>query len=118
MAAQIAIRMLTENPYATAQELPIKFLVLINSAVPPCIMPLDGQEITNIPIEEAPILQMLFDIFKANPADYTDKARPAKLANGRKVRKRGPPCVVNKPTNNKNAHSTGLGKRHTLHDFF
>ncbi|KAJ4415839.1 hypothetical protein N0V82_007099 [Gnomoniopsis sp. IMI 355080] len=85
MAAQIAIRMLTENPYATAQELPIKFLVLINSAVPPCIMPLDGQEITSIPIEEAPILQMLFDIFKANPADYTDKARPAKLANGRKV---------------------------------
>lgn len=85
MAAQIAIRFITENPFATAQELPIKFLVLINSAVPPCIMPLDGQEITDIPIEEAPTFQMLFDIFKADPSDWKDKARPAKLANGRKV---------------------------------
>lgn len=86
MAAQIAIRFITENPFATTQELPIKFLILINSAVPPCIMPIDGQEITDIPIEEAPIFQMLFDIFKANPSDYKDKARPAKLANDRKVR--------------------------------
>lgn len=86
MAAQIAIRLLMENPYATPQELPIKFLVLINSAVPPFIMPLHGEEVTDIPIEEAPMLQMLFDIFKANPADHLDKARPAKLANGRQVR--------------------------------
>lgn len=85
MAAQIAIRYLTENPFATTQELPIKFVVLINSAVPPCIMPVDGEEVTEIPIEETPIFQMLFDIFKANPADYKDTARPAKLANGRKV---------------------------------
>lgn len=85
MAAQIAIRLLMENPYATPQELPIKFLVLINSAVPPFIMPLDGQEITEIPIEEAPKLQMLFDVFKANPADHLDKARPAKLTDGRQV---------------------------------
>lgn len=86
MAAQIAIRLLMENPYATPQELPIKFLVLINSAVPPLIMPLDGQEVTYIPIEEAPKLQMLFDVFKANPADHLDKIRPATLANGRQVR--------------------------------
>lgn len=86
MAAQIALRFITENPFATSQELPIKFLVLINSAVPPCIMPLDGQEVTDITIEEAPTFQMLFDIFKANPSDWKDKARPAKLANGRKVR--------------------------------
>lgn len=87
MAAQIAIRLLLENPYATPQELPIKFVVLINSAVPPFIMPLDGQEVTHIPIEESPKLQMLFDVFKANPADHLEKARPAKLANGRQVRK-------------------------------
>lgn len=86
MAAQIAIRLLLDNPYATPQELPIKFLVLINSAVPPFIMPLDGEEVTDISIEEAPKLQMLFDVFKANPADHLDKARPAKLANGRQVR--------------------------------
>ncbi|KAL1869098.1 hypothetical protein Daus18300_005634 [Diaporthe australafricana] len=85
MAAQIAIRLLMENPYATPQELPIKFLVLINSAVPPFIMPLDGQEVTDIPIEEAPKLQMLFDVFKANPADHLEKARPAKLGDGRQV---------------------------------
>lgn len=89
MAAQIALRLITENPFATPQELPIKFLVLINSAVPPCIMPLDGQQITEIPIEEAPTFQMLFDIFKADPSDWRDKARPAKLANGRKVRMSG-----------------------------
>lgn len=88
MAAQIALRFITENPFATSQELPIKFLVLINSAVPPCIMPLEGQEVTDIPIEEAPTFQMLFDIFKADPSDWKDKARPAKLANGRKVRMR------------------------------
>lgn len=86
MAAQIAIRLLMENPYATPQELPIKFLILINSAVPPFIMPLDGEEVTDIPISEAPMLQMLFDIFKANPADHMESARPAKLANGRQVR--------------------------------
>lgn len=85
MAAQIAIRFLTENPFATTQELPIKFLVLINSAVPPCIMPLDGQVVTDIPIAEAPTFQMLFDIFKADPSDWKDKARPAQLPNGRKV---------------------------------
>lgn len=94
MAAQIALRFINENPFATAQELPIKFLVLINSAVPPCIMPLDGQEATGIPIEEAPTFQMLFDIFKANPSDWKDKARPAKLPNGRKVRTRGLQPVV------------------------
>lgn len=88
MAAQIAIRLLIENPYATPQELPIKFLVLINSAVPPFIMPLEGEEVTDISIDEAPQLQMLFDVFKANPADHMDKARPAKLANGRQVRPR------------------------------
>lgn len=85
MAAQIAIRLLMENPYATPQELPIKFVILINSAVPPFIMPLEGQEFTHIPIEESPKLQMLFDVFKANPADHLDKVRPAKLANGRQV---------------------------------
>lgn len=85
MAAQIALRLISENPFATAQELPIKFLVLINSAVPPNIMPIDGQEIRDIPIEEAPLLQMLFDIFKATPSDYKDTARPAELANGRQV---------------------------------
>lgn len=86
MAAQIAIRLLMENPYATPQELPIKFLVLINSAVPPFIMPLDGEEVTDISIDESPKLQMLFDIFKANPADHLESARPATLANGRQVR--------------------------------
>lgn len=91
MAAQIAIRLLMDNPYATPQELPIKFLVLINSAVPPFIMPLDGQEVTDISIEESPKLQMLFDVFKANPADHLEKARPAKLANGRQVRTERPP---------------------------
>lgn len=90
MAAQIAIRFITENPFATAQELPIKFLVLINAAVPPCIMPLDGQEATDIPIEEAPTFQMLFDIFKADPSDWKDKARPAMLPSGRKVGGRCP----------------------------
>ncbi|POS76181.1 hypothetical protein DHEL01_v205431 [Diaporthe helianthi] len=85
MAAQIAIRLLMENPYATPQELPIKFLILINSAVPPFIMPLDGEEVTHIPIEEAPKLQMLFDVFKANPADHLEKARPATLSNGRQA---------------------------------
>lgn len=86
MAAQIAIRLLMENPYATPQELPIKFVILINSAVPPFIMPLDGQEVTEMSIEESPKLQMLFDVFKANPADHLEKAKPAKLANGRHVR--------------------------------
>lgn len=87
MAAQIAIRLTKENPYATPQELPIKFVILINSAVPPNIMPLEEQEsITDIPIKDAPLLQMLFDIFKANPADHLATARPAKLENGRQVR--------------------------------
>ncbi|KAJ0163086.1 Ovarian cancer-associated -like protein [Colletotrichum tanaceti] len=85
MAAQIAMRLLIENPYATLPELPIKFLVLINSAVPPLIMPLDEQQVTELPIEEAPKLRMLFDVFKADPAEHLDKARPVKLANGRQV---------------------------------
>ncbi|KAK2028109.1 hypothetical protein LX32DRAFT_591280 [Colletotrichum zoysiae] len=85
MAAQIAIRLLLENPYATSQELPIKFLVLINSAVPPFIMPLGDQNVTDLPIEEAPKLRMLFDVFKADPAEHLDKVRPVKLANGRQV---------------------------------
>ncbi|KAK1994699.1 hypothetical protein LX36DRAFT_660324 [Colletotrichum falcatum] len=116
MAAQIAIRLLIENPYATPQELPIKFLVLINSAVPPFIMPLDEQNVTELPIEEAPKLQMLFDVFKANPAEHLDKVRPVKLANGRQA-------LVNKthymtffdkawdghPLSMPSLHITGLG---------
>lgn len=90
MAAQIALRLLAEDPFATPQELPIKFLVLINSAVPPCIMPLEvagagAQKPTEIPIEDAPTFQMLFGIFKADPSDWKDKARPAVLPSGRQV---------------------------------
>lgn len=98
MAAQIALRFIAENPFATSQELPIKFLVLINSAVPPCIWPLDGQQITDISIDEAPTFQMLFGIYKANPSDWKDKARPAKLENGRMVRMgvvHSPDCATN-----------------------
>lgn len=132
MAAQIAIRLLMENPYATPQELPIKFLVLINSAVPPLIMPLDGQEVTYIPIEEAPKLQMLFDVFKANPADHLDKIRPATLANGRQVRygdqvdgfllseglKRTQKVSNKRLINLPPSTTTGPGQQDALHDVF
>lgn len=77
---------MVENPFATIQELPLKFAIFINGATPPCVLPLAGEPLFDCPLAEFDEAAHLFKVFKPNEADNVTKLRPAKLANGRKVR--------------------------------
>ena len=77
---------MVENPFATIQELPLKFAVFINGATPPCVLPLAGEPLLDCPLAEFAEAAHLFKVFKPNAVDNVTKLRPAKLANGRKVR--------------------------------
>lgn len=85
LAAQLVIRYIVENPFSTIQELPLKFAIFINGATPPCVLPLDGEQLFDCPIEEFEEAAHLFSVFKPNNTDNATQLRPAKLANGRKV---------------------------------
>ncbi|GME45290.1 putative ef-hand calcium-binding domain protein [Neofusicoccum parvum] len=84
LAAQLVIRYIVEDPFATIQELPLKFAIFINGATPPCVLPL-----TEPPVEcslaEFADAAHLFSVFKPNDSDNVTKLRPAKLSNGRKI---------------------------------
>ncbi|KAL8397628.1 hypothetical protein RB594_004366 [Gaeumannomyces avenae] len=85
LAAQLVIRYMMENPFATIQELPLKFAIFINGATPPCVLPLAGEELFDCPLDEFAEAAHLFKVFKPNETNNLTNLRPAKLANGRKV---------------------------------
>ncbi|KAH7044042.1 serine hydrolase-domain-containing protein [Macrophomina phaseolina] len=84
LAAQLVIRYILEDPFATIQELPLKFAIFINGATPPCVLPLTETPL-ECPLEEFAEAAHLFSVFKPNDSDNRTKLRPAKLQNGRKV---------------------------------
>ncbi|KAK8863027.1 ef-hand calcium-binding domain protein [Apiospora arundinis] len=86
LAAQLVIRYIVENPFATIQELPLKFAIFINGATPPCVLPLGEQEAYDCALAEFEEAAHLFKVFKPNDIDNVTRLRPAKLSNGRKVR--------------------------------
>lgn len=85
LAAQLVIRYIVENPFATIQELPLKFAIFINGATPPCVLPLEGEELDDCPLEEFEEAAHLFSVFKPDEETNATKLRPAKLKSGRKV---------------------------------
>ncbi|KAK8129685.1 Hydrolase FUB4 [Apiospora kogelbergensis] len=85
LAAQLVIRYIVENPFATVQELPLKFAVFINGATPPCVLPLGEQEAYDCALAEFEEAAHLFKVFKPNDIDNVTQLRPAKLSDGRKV---------------------------------
>ncbi|KAK8086416.1 hypothetical protein PG994_001390 [Apiospora phragmitis] len=85
LAAQLVIRYIAENPFATIQELPLKFAIFINGATPPCVLPLGGEEAYDCALAEFEEAAHLFKVFKPNDSDNVTRLRPAKLSNGRKV---------------------------------
>ncbi|KAK7948829.1 uncharacterized protein PG986_009715 [Apiospora aurea] len=87
LAAQLVIRYITENPFATIPELPLKFAIFINGATPPCVLPLgQDEEAYDCALAEFAEAAHLFRVFKPNGADNATRLRPAKLrSSGRKV---------------------------------
>ncbi|KAK8134560.1 Hydrolase FUB4 [Apiospora sp. TS-2023a] len=85
LAAQLVIRYIVENPFATIQELPLKFAIFINGATPPCVLPLGEEEAYDCALAEFEEAAHLFKVFKPNDVDNVTQLRPAKLHNGRKV---------------------------------
>lgn len=84
LAAQLVIRYIVENPFATIQELPLKFAVFINGATPPCVLPLTETPM-DCPLEEFEEAAHLFRVFKPDEGGNPTRLFPAKLSNGRKV---------------------------------